>query len=84
MKRIYRFKWFNKKDKLERTTYLKIPNASGNVGTDAKRALNIFISSFGNLKKNEIIKIQELDEEYNQIGEDITPMEEENIVPIRR
>ena len=51
----------------------------------AKNALNLFIKSCGNLKRNTIIRIQELDENGEQIGEDITPSEgEDAIIPSGR
>lgn len=45
--------------------------------TDAQSALQVFMSANGNLKKNTVIHIQELDKEGNPIGEPIVPSEEE-------
>jgi hypothetical protein len=50
---------------------------------DAKSALNLFLSQYGGLKKNTIIKIIEMDEN-GQIGEDIIPIDNNSIVPTHR
>ena len=85
--RIYRFTWYPTKDGEDflRHTLIKLPNAKGKTEVDAKVAVDLFTKSCGNLKKNTVIKIQELDKDGNQIGEDITPSAEENaIVPSGR
>ena len=87
MTRIYRFKWFPTKDGevVSRHTLIKISNPTGETEKDAKVAVDLFIKSCGNLKKNTIIKIQELDGDGNQIGEDIIPSKDENaIIPSGR
>lgn len=40
---------------------------------DAKNATEIFMKTFGNLKKNTINYIQEIDENHQPIGEKIIP-----------
>lgn len=40
---------------------------------DAKSATEIFMKTFGNLKKNTINYIQEIDENHQPIGEKIIP-----------
>jgi len=67
-----------------RTTLVRVPSAEGSVGIDCSRAVDLFCGCFGNLKKNEIIKIRELDENGNQIGEDITPSDKEVIMPVKK
>jgi hypothetical protein len=87
MTRIYRIKWFPKKEGAESTrhTLIKISNPTGETSKDAHSAVEIFISSCGNLKKNEIVCIQEFDENKKQIGEDIVPTStENNIIPISK
>ena len=87
MERIYRFKWYPTKDGeiVSRDTLIKLSSPTGKTEIDAKNAVNLFIKSCGNLRKNTIIKIQELDENGKQIGEDITPSTEENaIIPSGR
>lgn len=87
MIRTYRIKWFPKKEGVESTrhTLIKISNPTGETSKDAHSAVEIFISSCGNLKKNEIICIQEFDEDGKQIGEDIVPTSAENsIIPTSR
>lgn len=87
MKRIYRFKWYPTKDGeiVSRHTLVQLSNPTGKTEIDAKNAVDLFIRSCGNLRKNTIIKIQELDENGKQIGKDITPSAEENaIIPSGR
>ena len=43
---------------------------------DAQSALQVFMNANGNLKKNTVISIQELDKEGNPVGEPIIPEEE--------
>ena len=59
-------------------------NTKITIGFDAKAAVGIFISSTGNLKKNEIIEIQEVDENNEPIGEVIKPMDNTSIIPTGR
>lgn len=82
MIRKYSITWFSNKDKLQRTSYVKLSKPVGDTSVDAKAALNIFISEFGDLKHNTIIKIQEFDENGIQLGEDIVPSEKTTVVPI--
>ena len=87
MTRFYRFKWYPTKDGeiVSRHTLIRLSNPTGKTEIDAKNALNLFTKSCGNLKRNTIIRIQELDEDGKQIGEDITPSTEENaIIPSGR
>ena len=63
---------------------ISISKPTGDIGLDAKAAVGIFISSAGNLKKNEIIEIQEVDENNEPIGEVIKPMDNTSIVPTGR
>lgn len=86
MIRNYNITWYPTKDgeNFSRSTFIRLSKPTGHTEFDAKAALNIFCSSFGNLKKNTIIKIIEMDEN-GQIGEDIVPTDGENaIVPIGR
>lgn len=86
MTRIYKIKWYKKNkygEVFERTSLIQIPKPTGNTEIDAKNALNVFVSSCGSLKYNTIVYIKELDENGNQIGEDIVPMDgEDAIIPI--
>lgn len=66
----------------ERQQKVLLSRANGDLSRDAKLALNIFMKNEGNLKKNEIISIQELDKNDNPIGEPITPTEDSAIIPI--
>lgn len=86
MERIYAIKWYPAKDGeiVSRTTMIKLSNPTGKTEIDAKSAINIFTKSCGNLKKNTIINIKELDGEGNQIGEDIIPSNDSNIIPSGR
>lgn len=82
MTRRYRISWYANKDKLKRTSWIKLSKPTGEVTIDAKAALNIFISEFGDLKYNTIIKIQEFDENGIQLGEDIVPQNDTSFIPI--
>ena len=85
MIRNYNITWYPTKEgeKMTRETFIKLSKPSGDTSHDAKAALNIFISQFGNIKKNTIVKIIEMDEN-GQIGEDIIPMTETSIIPAGR
>ena len=76
----------NKRNRLGIVMHRKISisKPTGDIGLDAKTAVGIFISSTGNLKKNEIIEIQEIDENNEPIGEVIKPMDNTSIVPTGR
>ena len=70
---------------LVRNKKVSIAKATGDIGIDAKAALGVFISATGNLKKNEIISIQELDILTGKpIGEPIIPVADTSIVPTGR
>ena len=70
---------------LVRNKKVSIAKATGDISVDAKAALGVFISATGNLKKNEIISIQELDILTGKpIGEPITPVADTSIVPTGR
>jgi len=88
MKRYYIFKWYENttnwgKGFVERTNRINITNPTGKVEIDAKKAVDLFIRGFGNLKQNTIISIKEFDENDHQIGEDIVPTGDA-IVPIKK
>lgn len=85
MIRNYNIIWYPTKDgeKFKRETFIQLSRPTGETNIDAKAALNIFISQFGNLKKNTIIKIIEMNEN-GQIGEDIIPMTDTSIIPTKR
>jgi len=85
MIRNYNIEWYPTKEgeKLKRTTFIKLGKPTGKTEYDAKAALGIFTASFGNLKKNTIIRIKEMDEN-GQIGEDIIPTDNEAIIPIAK
>ncbi len=90
MVRNYEITWYLTNDAkygktpVSRTSTIMLSKPTGKTEIDAKAALALFTNSFGNLKKNTIVKIKEFDEN-GQIGEDITPSTEENaIVPTRK
>ena len=86
MTRNYNIEWYRTKEfnPIHRTAFIKLSNPTGETSKDAKAALGIFITANGNLKKNTIVKIIEMDEN-GQIGEDIVPTDGENaIIPIGR
>ena len=67
-----------------RTTNITLSKPTGDIGYDAKAALNILCNHFGNLRKIEIHAIQEIDEEDNPIGEPIKPIGESSVVPVSK
>ena len=86
MIRKYNIEWYPTKERnpINRHTFIQLTKPIGDTAVDAKAALNIFCANNGNLKKNTIVKIIEMDEN-GQIGEDIVPTEGENaIIPTRR
>ena len=90
MKRSYSFEWYPTKDTkygktpIHRTCTILLSNPLGETEIDAKAALAIFMRSFGNLRKNTIVKIKEFGEN-GQIGEDIVPSDVEGaIIPERK
>ena len=87
MTRYYIIKWCENTTKwgknIERYNKIVIQNPTGKVEIDAKKAVEIFIRGFGNLKQNSILSIKEFDEN-EQIGEDIIPADGSTIVPIAR
>ena len=87
-KRYYIFDWYYKKDAKYKTPLIRHSNVSlikftKDTSVDAKMALQIFMKQNGNLNKVEIVKIREFDE-HGQIGEDIIPSENTNIIPSGR
>ena len=87
MERTYAIDWYPTKDGpvTVRRTMISISKATGETNIDAKRALNLFIKSCGNLKKNTIVRLREFDQNKKQLGEDIVPSENENaIIPSGR
>lgn len=81
---IITFKENKKYNEITRTTKISVIKSTKDIGEDAKSALNIFIKSFGNLKKNDVFSIQEVDENGVSVGDPITPMEDTSIVPTKK
>lgn len=86
MKRTFAFKWYENTrygSPLERTNSV-IVAGTGDTGHDAKSATEIFCKSFGSLKKNTIISIQELNSKGEPVGEPIIPNDENSIIPAKK
>lgn len=86
--RYYIFEWYDNRDAKSgnpvlRHTKITLPNFTREVGKDAKRALQIFMTENGNLKRITIKRIKEFNE-HGQIGEDITMQAESTIVPFKK
>ena len=79
MTRYYMIEWYPKKNCIARINKITINEPTGRTDIDAKTAVDLFVHSFGNLKKNNIVCIKEFDEN-GQIGEDIKPTEGENAI----
>lgn len=86
MTRDYNIEWYVTKERnpINRHSFIHLSKPTGKTEIDAKAALGVFINTNGNLKKNTIVRIKEMDE-HGQIGEDIVPTEGKNaIIPIGR
>lgn len=67
-----------------RSNTVEVVNASPDIGAAAKAAVTMFSKSFGSLKKNTIVSIQEFDKDGRPVGEPIIPNDETEIVPTRK
>ena len=86
MVRKFSFKWYKNekfREPVERVNSITVTDASSDTGVAAKAAVNLFTKSFGSLKYNTIISIQEYDEN-GPVGEPIVPMEDTSIVPLSK
>lgn len=84
MVRNFSFKWYKNEKygkKVLRTNSITVSNASSEVGEAAKAATDLFCKTFGNLKRNTIMSIQEYNED-GPVGEPIVPTDGSSIVPI--
>lgn len=83
--RNFEITWFkNERNPIERKNLITVTRPTGAIEKDAKAALGIFSAEFGNLKKNTIVSIAELDKDGNQVGELIKPIEGSSVVPTGR
>lgn len=85
--RNFEFTWYDKNSRVKVERHNKISVAvkdTTEIGIAAKQATDLFCRNFGNLKKNEIVSIQEIDKNGNPVGEPITPMEGSSIIPVSR
>ena len=81
----FNFTWYAKQDKIERHTKVQTNVAdSAELSIGAKGATDLLCRTLGNLNKNEIVSIQQIDKDGNPIGEPILPMEGSTIVPIAK
>ena len=81
----FNFTWYAKQDKIERHTKVQTNVAdSAELSIGAKAATDLLSRTLGNLNKNEIVSIQQIDKDGNPIGEPILPMEGSSIVPIAK
>ena len=86
MKRTFIFSWYENTrygPPIERKNTVLVPKTE-DFGYDAKQATEIFCKTFGNLKKNTIISIQETNEKGEAVGEPIVPTEENSIIPTKK
>lgn len=73
------FTWKPKNGNFERHNLITVscrPTEVKTIAVAADRATSIFKKSFGNLKKNDIISIQEIGEDNTPVGEPIIPAED--------
>ena len=86
MKRIFDFTWHENVrfgQPMIRTNRVMVAS-NGDVGQAAKAATNVFTRNFGNLKRNTIVSIQEINEKGEKVGEPIIPQDETSIIPAGR
>lgn len=86
MKRTFIFNWYENTrydSPIERKNTVVVARTN-DIGHDAKQATEVFCKSFGNLKKNTINSIQEINEKGESIGEPIIPAEENSIIPAKK
>lgn len=87
MKRNFVFKWYENVKygtPITRVNCILVSKGTGDIGRDAKLATDLFCKSFGNLKKNTIVSIQELNEAGKPVGEPIIPAEKNSIIPEKK
>lgn len=79
------FTWYKKEtNPVERKNTVTVSKDFSDIATAAKLATELFVKDFGNLKKNEIVNIQEIDKDGAFIGEPIVPEVDSAIVPTGR
>lgn len=86
MLRFFEFTWKENKryNNIIRKNHIVIETTSNDIGVAAHLATNVFCKNFGNLKKIEIIEIQEKDKNGDNIGEVIKPAGDSSIIPTAR
>jgi hypothetical protein len=85
-KRNFAFTWHKNEKCIEpiiRHNSITVSNASDDTAFAAKAATELFCKTFGNLKKNTIISIQEYNEK-GPVGEPIIPTDNNSIVPLSK
>lgn len=76
MQRKFNFTWYaNTKygSPMKRTNLVTVAGTN-DIGSDAKAATDVFCRTFGNLKKNTIEAIQEINMKGEPVGEPILPV----------
>ena len=77
MKRKFLFTWHKNErygEPVERHNYITVTKASKDLGMACNAATELFKRSFGSLKRNTILSIQEVDENNAPLGEPLTEM----------
>lgn len=80
----FEFTWYANErygEPIQRKNIVGLSKPTGLIEYDAKAATELFTKGFGNLKKNTIVSIQELDAKGNPVGEPIVP-DTDAIVPV--
>lgn len=86
MKRTFVFNWYENTrygEPIKRKNSIMLGGTS-DIGHDAKNATELFCKNFGNLKKNTIISIQEINDKGEPVGEPIIPADENSIIPFKK
>ena len=78
IKKRFLFTWIPKNCNFERHNIITVlckPSEVKTIAIAADRATSVFQKTFGNLKQNDIVSIQEIGEDNTYIGEPIVPSE---------
>lgn len=81
----FMFTWYKNErygSPIERHNLIQV-TAGPDIGVSAKRATDVFCKTFGSLKYNTIVSIQEM-ADGKPVGEPIVPQEDTSIIPTKK
>ena len=86
MVRNFSFKWYKNekyREPIERANSITVSDAPADTALAARSATELFVKSFGSLRYNTIVSIQEYNDE-GPVGEPIIPSDDNSIVPLKK